>query len=259
MWEKWTPVLFKVLLFCIFCHIYHYVILTNTRGREEARRPLMCGPFNNLSERGQWLGLGGSSGRGKNILILMQQNVCLWWVKDKKKKSQSDPKVWSWITGGAINKTATKMDLEGRNRFGREKNELTLDMIVLWSADRIEWSCLSFLKHSDVDLWVIHIELTGGHKSIQAKAKEEMRAQDVILWVNSILRVSIGRNLDVVLKYTMKRHTSLTVTDIVKLDASCFLFGIVSLFKRVRSFFFSKVFFIYEGTESKFSWMKLFW
>ena len=66
-------------------------------------------------------------------------------------------------------------------------------------------NCSGFLKHADVDLWMIPMELTGGHKGIQAMAKKERRAQDTILWTNSIPGVSIVTELYVVLKYTVQR------------------------------------------------------
>lgn len=96
-----------------------------------------------------------------------------------------------------------------------------------------------FLKYSDVHLWIIHLEVTGDHKSIQAKAREERRAQDTILWINFIPGVSIVGKLYVVLHFPMRRYTDLAITDVVKLDTGCFLFDIVSLLKRTCSFLFS--------------------
>lgn len=83
---------------------------------------------------------------------------------------------------------------------------------------------LRFLKHQNVDLWIIHIEPPGGHESIQAKAREERRkkkkkekrrTQNIILWINSIPRVSIVRKLYVALRYTIKRYNNLAITNIV--------------------------------------------
>lgn len=95
-------------------------------------------------------------------------------------------------------------------------------MFSVSSDAKIAWEYSRFLKHSYVDLWIIHIELRGGHKSIQAKAKEERRAQDTLLWINSVPGVSIVKKLYVVLKYTMKRCTNLAINNIVKLNTAAF-------------------------------------
>ena len=74
-------------------------------------------------------------------------------------------------------------------------------------------------------MWIIHseLELRDGHKSLQAKAKEERRAQDTIPWVNSVPGIStVRKSHNGIEVHYEKRCTNLTINDIVKLNTAAF-------------------------------------